>query len=129
MANNNNLLFNAALAAFCAAAVQNRNIVDPTAADYSALVQQAITFATEVDSKIANDGTISGGAGVTLAPTTEAIQDAQLSKSGLMREICMAVRGQQFQAPPVPATAASFTVQAAAIAALYTEAIAQLATG
>jgi hypothetical protein len=129
MANNNNLLFNAALDAFVSASVFQRNIVDPTAADSAALVAQGVQFATEVDAKIPNDALISGGGGVTLPPTTAAIANAQESKVSLLYGICQAVRAAQFQNPATPVPAINFSVVAAAIAALYTETVASQSLG
>lgn len=129
MANNNNLLFNAALGAFVSASVFQRNIVDPTAADSAALVAQGVQFATEVDAKIPNDALISAGGGGALPPTTAAITDAQASKVSLLYGICQAVRAAQFQNPAVPVPAASFSIVATAVAALYTETVASQALG
>ncbi len=126
---NNDILFNAAMTGFVAGAQMARNINDPTAAHYVNLVAQGVQFATEVDSLIANDGTISGGAGVTLPPTTAAIQDAQLSKTQLMVAICMSVRAGQFQAPATPVVASGFAVSAAAVVGLYTEVVASQSLG
>jgi len=124
--NNNNLLFNAALAGFLAGTFAERNIEDSTPADYTVQVNAAIALATEVDGAIPNDPNISGAGGVTLIPTTAAIQDAQVSQANLLEGIVSAVFSGRYVIDPV---AVDYSVQAGAIAALYTKALASLAVG
>jgi hypothetical protein len=87
MAVHNNLLINAASAGFFAGALGDSlgNGETPDSNTLNKLVTAAENFGAVVDAAIPNDATISvagGGADPTaLAPTTGAIQDAQLYKS------------------------------------------------
>jgi hypothetical protein len=126
---NNDLLFNCALAGFVCGAVQTRNLKDATAGDYAALVAQGVLFAIEVDLAIPTDGGISGGTNVSdaLVPSTPTITDAAYSQTSLLFGLCKAVRFAQYQAPAVPEASAGYAVQAAAIAAIYTQTVASQA--
>lgn len=120
---NNNLLFNAALNGYLAGSLAGRSGTDPTVAT---IVTAAAAFATRVDSKIALDGTISGGGGVSLPPTTAAITDAQASKTQCMQAICAGLMGGRYN---TDAVAADYDAIAITIAAQYTAALAGLVTG
>ena len=126
MANNNNLLFNAALNGALAGMNATRSPTSGTAGDYAVTVNAAKQFAVEVDSLIANDGLISGGGGVTLAASTAAITDAVCSKGGLLLAICTGLWiGKTAQS----VTATDYAVIAAAAVAMYTQCIAQQTAG
>lgn len=126
MANNNNLIFNAALAGAIEGTAFGRILTNATAGSYAAQVAACAALATEIDAQIPNDGTISGGGGVTLPPTTAAITGAQAVKTGLIRGIAAAVTSGRNL---TDATAGDYATLAAAAAALYTEGVASAAVG
>lgn len=122
MANNNNLLFNAAMSGAVAGMQSGRSPTSTTASDYATTINAAKQFAVEVDSLIANDGAISGGAGVTLPPTTAAITSAQNAKVPLLATICKGLwEGKTAQS----VTATDYLVMAGVAVAIYTQTIAQ----
>jgi len=123
---NNNVLFNAAMAGYLDGMMEGRSLTSSTATDYAAAVTEAAAFATEFDSLIANDNTISGGGGATLAPTTAAIQGAQLGKGACARSIAHAMSSGRYSTGQ---NAAAQATPAARAVALYTEAIASLVAG
>lgn len=100
-----NAAFSAAFACF------NANLTDTTAGDYAAQTAAATAFATEVDAAV----TTAGGAG------------ANASRGDLMLSICKSVIGSGYlPAIPNSAVAGSYSAQANAIAAAYTNAKAGL---
>jgi hypothetical protein len=130
---NNNLLYNAAVGGTLAGATAGVKPISAVAGSYATLAANVAAVAQEVDSQIANDSTISGANGVTLAPSTAAIASAQAAKTALLAGICEGV----FQgAPPLDAggsnvagTPGTYAALAANIAALYTEQVTQLTIG
>lgn len=80
-----------------------------TAADYAAICNAAQAFATQVDSKIALD-----------AALVTPVDAVTLRKVNLMQAICQGVMNGRF---PLSTTAADYDKLAAAVAALYTQAI------
>jgi hypothetical protein len=127
MALNNPILYNAALAGVFAGASSG---VNPAASAQNIALQDEILAAAEaiaaaVDALIAADNTITT-AGSTTAPTTGPIQNAQTSKSGLLRAIAEnAVSGQVFTAAP---TGGALSALAAGIAQNYGVASAAFST-
>lgn len=116
MANNNDQLFNAAIAAFLGGA-QNSSITDPVQADYAPVVNAAVAFATQVDAGIPTDGTI-------VTPVTA----ATLKKVNLLQSICQGVMAGRYPTNNTTSTtAATYATQAAAIAACYKQAALSLA--
>lgn len=126
MATNNDILYNAAIAGFIGGAMAGRNPTSQTSGDYTDLVDAAEAFATQVDSKIANDATISEADGDAKAPATNTIQQAQLGKVQCMAQLCMALTsGRSYNSE----VAADYDDLADVIAAEYAAAIAALLTG
>jgi hypothetical protein len=111
MATQNAQILNAALAAFLAGAVQSQ-ITDTTDADYAAVCDAALAFATQVDSEIPTDGGI-------VTPLTAAGQ----KKVCLLQSICIGVMSGR---TPTSTTAADYAGVASAIAALYREGVTKL---
>jgi hypothetical protein len=122
MAKNNNVLYNAALAG-AVAGMNQAWISNPLASSYAVSVAASAAFATEVDAQIPNDAQISAAGGAALPPTTDSIQTFQLAKTGILKDICQAVWAGRTDADPV---AVDYLTIAVAIAALYTEAVAQI---
>jgi hypothetical protein len=89
MANNNNLLFNAAIAGFTEAAVTGRQLADFITPD-SQLTTLAVQFATAVDAQIAFDALITTGMAdpTQLAPSTKTIAANQECRFELMKGLC-----------------------------------------
>lgn len=125
---NNPLLYNAVLAGAYAGSGFGSNPVAGTPATtvYAAQAASAVALAAAVDALIVGDSTITTS-GATTAPTTGTIQDAQVSKSGLMREITAASLAEQGQTTTPSGPALSSL--AAGIAAKYSAAIASLDVG
>ena len=123
MTTHNDLLYNAAVAGFVGGSMANRNFTSPSEGHYTSLVDAAEAFATQVDSKISNDNTISAADGDALPPTTDAITQAQSGKVECMKAICMAaVSGRVYRS----STALDYDGLADIIAAEYAAAIAAL---
>jgi hypothetical protein len=118
MAQNNDLLYNAALAGFIAGQQLGRPA--PVAAAASAAASNA--FALAVDTAIPADPTISV-AGVPIAPTTGAIQALQLGKSNALQSICAGLFSDRSQ---TDATTADYNALAAQINTLYQAVVANL---
>jgi hypothetical protein len=124
---NNALLYNAALNGYLSGALVGANIVDPNAIDYAGIVNQAQTWATELDSLILTDTlgapqpstsvgiSAAGGAALPTATST-AVQEAQQQKVGMIQMLSM---GIAFQRYATGTTGTTFAVQAAAVKALY----------
>jgi hypothetical protein len=120
----NALLFNAALDGFVAGSVAGQGLTDTTSADYAGLVASATNYATEVDSLIGNDSTISQGSGAAIyTGFTSAIVENQSAKVALIESLSFSAAFQRYQANQ---TQAQVTPTAEAVVALYTEAIASL---
>lgn len=127
---NNALLFNAAFVGYLGGLVAGQNLQDSVSANYATLVTQATAFATQLDSIIANDlaGTpvpagsvaISINTGAAIPPTTAAITESQAGKLGLIQQLSFSVGFQHFTTGQL---AAAFAVPAAAIRALYLQAV------
>lgn len=96
MAANNVTYFDAALSG-ALSGVCRGGIVDVTAGDYTATIAACVAFATEVDSQIPLDGSVS------------------VPRANLLGAICQAVVSSQL----VNSTAATYLPQAAAIAVLF----------
>ena len=118
---NNILLYNAALNGFMAGAFAGGWPTDPTATDYDALATQAQTFATAMDTAIANDAVISAGPGTALTGAgTSTLVEAQSMKPALLQAIVFGVTFSRYQ---TGAAASVFTTSIAAIKAIYTQCI------
>jgi hypothetical protein len=90
MANNNNLIYNAARNAFLASSQTGGFPVGITAGQLGPLESAAGAYATEVDAAIPFDAAISGAGGVTLPPTTAAITVNQNVKTQLIANLTQA---------------------------------------
>lgn len=125
MAINNDTLFNACLSGALAGMIAGRGIKSATATDYATEVNAAVAIATEVDSLIAEDGTITTGGGdaSSLVITDSATTSACIHKPLMMHAIA---KGALEGRGATSATAADYAVIAAAIKACYTQAIAQI---
>jgi hypothetical protein len=86
----------------------------------------AAAWAKELDSLIPNDGTISGGAGVTLVPSTAAISSAQLAKTELAYKISFGFSVKRLSQDPV---AADYALGAASAAVIYNLGVTGLTIG
>ncbi len=116
---NNILLYNAALNGFMAGAVAGGWPTDPTATDYDALALQAQTFATAMDTALANDATISAGGGTaTTGAGSSTLVEYQSSKPALLQAIVFGVTFSRYQ---TGAAAAVFATSVAAVKAIYTQ--------
>lgn len=121
---NNPILYNACLAGIAAAMGAGQNpagtgsLVTGINAEQTAV---ALQVASATDTLITGDGTITSG-GATIVPSTAAITNAQLSKSGAMRVIAFAAFDGQAQTTSLPAGAQAAI--AAGIAAKYGSVIA-----
>ncbi len=116
---NNILLYNAALNGFMAGAFAGGWPTDPTAADYEDLAAQAQTFATAMDTAIANDASISAGPGTaTTGAGSSALVENQNAKPALLQLIVFAATFSRYQ---TGAAATVFTTSIAAIKAIYTQ--------
>lgn len=116
---NNILLYNAALSGFMAGAFAGGWPTDPTAADYDAVATQAQTFATALDTAIANDATISAGGGTaTTGAGSSALVENQSCKPALLQAIVFGVTFSRYQ---TGAAAAVFAISVAAVKAIYTQ--------
>ena len=122
---NNELLYNAAIAGFIAGNMAGRSPDSEVAADYTNLVDAAEAFATQVDSDIAEDATISQAGGNALAPATAAIQQAQIGKTTMMTAIVQAITSGRYYSSE---TAAEYANLADVCAAQYAAGIAALLT-
>lgn len=120
---NNPILYNAALAGAYAASGAGSNPVAGTPATtvYAQQVTSAVALAAAVDALIPADATITSG-GDTLPPTTAAIANAQLSKTGLLRSITEASLDEQSQT--VTPSGGALAALAAGIVAKYNAALA-----
>ncbi len=123
---NNPILYNACLAGFAAGAGAGSNPSGTGAAVTAAnasIVAQAEQVAQAVDTAILADATITT-AGATTPPTTSAIQNAQLSKSGAMRVIAYAAGEGQASGNGTTVPAGPLAAIATGIAAKYAAVIA-----
>lgn len=121
---NNQTIYNAALNGTLAGMQEGRPLTDGTSADYAVQGNVASAFAKEVDSLIAADATLTT-AGATLVPASAANQANALAKVNAMLAICRAVWAGRGGASDV--TAVDYAVLAAAVVAVYNQAIAQYA--
>ena len=101
MVNNNNLIFNAALAGFMAGAFGGTYPIGLTSGQAAVPLAAALAWAKELDSLIATDTTISGGSGVTLLPTSAAITSAQAAKTEAIQSISYAFSAGRSAQDPV----------------------------
>jgi len=125
---NNILLYNAALSGFVSGALAGAYQIDPTQADYAAIVNQGVTFATAMDAAITFDTAGApqppGTAGISVIATgvaiagagSTALVEAQAIKPQLMQNLCF---GFAFQRYGTGLTSTAFTVAVAAIKAVY----------
>jgi hypothetical protein len=124
---NNDILFNAAIAGITAGCLDGKDFTQISAASLASaggLAQQSaiLAAAIEIDSLIAQDATLSVGTGdgtllVTAFSTGTAAEAMPiLSKPALLAELCMAAFSGQ---NPQSASAASYSVLAAGVAAQY----------
>jgi hypothetical protein len=119
-------IFNAALNGCLAGMVAGAQGQDSTATDYNQLGAVALAVATEVDSVVGADATLAGS-GATVVPASAANQANALAKPALMFGICF---GYFFQRPnwlggSSSTTATTYATAAAAIKAIYTQAVTQ----
>lgn len=125
MANNNNCLFNAALAGFLEGNLQAW-LQSATQADYAAVCNAAAAFAREVDSKIAFDSTITTSSGtptMLVSTASNTIQSATQVKPNLLKCICAGAMSGRYS----PSTTDNdYSDIADRIKAAYTEAISEL---
>jgi hypothetical protein len=134
---NNALLYNAALNGYLSGAMVGANLTDATSSDYGKIVTQAQAWAAEIDSLILTD---TAGApqpagstgisvittGVAITPTTStAVYESQLQKTGLIQMLSMGIAFQRYATGLAGTT---FATQAAAVKALYFEAVASAST-
>lgn len=117
---NNNILFNAAVNGYIAGSLAGQNISNSTALSYDTIAAQAQAFATQLDSQIPNDATISTGPGAAVPPTTAAITEDGYAKSGLIQMLSYGFAQQRWGTGQV---SADFAVPCAAIKAAYTQAL------
>lgn len=101
---NNALFFNAALSGFIGGAQSGRVLTDAVSGDYAGLTAAAVAYATKLDSLI-----------VTGSPTA--------SQASLIASISRSVISGRYTTDTVQA---DYSVVAAAVVALYTNAAAQL---
>jgi hypothetical protein len=122
--NNNQILADAAYDGFVSGAVAG-GAPPPSTGCSAALITAATAFATAVDTAIANDANISGGAGASnaLAPSTAAIQKAQIGQTDLLFGICEATFEARYTTDP---TGADYSGTVAGVKATYTAAVASL---
>ena len=121
MALNNNILYNAAFAAAMKASLSGRLQTSAVALSYAPLVAACQAFATEVDSQIAFDASITTGSGtptVLAMSVANTISAPQFAKPRLLENI---VAGVLDGRPLTDTTAADYLALAAAVAAIYTE--------
>lgn len=144
---NNALLYNAALEGFIAGEVKDRWLTAVNAGtppvigtpdpSYTALVGQSALFAVECDSKIPTDDAASpqpAGStaisvittGVAIAPTTGAIQSAQLAKTKLMAAITLGIIEGRYYGQPAVLQPADFSSVVTASLAAYLQLAAQV---
>lgn len=111
MAFNNNQLFDAGVNGFIGGALQS-GITDPAPTFYSDVTDSAVAFATQLDSKIPPDANI-------VTP----VDSETLAKVNLLTSLCLGVNSGRF---PQSDTPGDYDQTATAIAAAYTEAVAEL---
>lgn len=119
MAFNNNLLFAAALAGFASGNAEGGGIVSPTATDYAPLVNAGVKFATQADSLIPTDASISNAGGAATA--SAATDNVAIYKVNLMTAIC---RGYWAGRKTLDTTQSDYAQAAAACVALFTQVLA-----
>ncbi len=124
---NNQLLYNAALSGFLSGVLAGAYQTDSVQGDYTAIVNQAVVFATAIDASILTDtiaapqpaGTpgISNpdGTAVTAAGSTGLVS-AQSVKPQLMQALCF---GAAFQRYITALPSSNFATVVAAIRAIY----------
>lgn len=120
---NNQTIFNSAMNGALAGMMKGRPLTDATAADYQNMCKVALAFATEVDSEIAVDATLTA-AGATVVPATAANQQNYNAKSHLIASLCFAYWDGRWSTDQ---TAGDWSVGAAAVAAAYAEQVATYA--
>lgn len=125
MAYLNNIYGNAAYCGFIKGNLTGRKSTSSVATDYLALKTAALAFAVAVDALIVFDALVSTGAGITqLAITTNTIAANEQWRAGLLKDICAA----QMSGSYTQGIGASYTADAAAIFAIWTEMILGLTT-
>lgn len=125
---NNPTIYNAALAAYFAAAATVKGPLPVAAASNTALEANAIAFATEVDAGITQNANISaGGAGTatTAAPIAGVTTASQLALSHITFGLCFEQAKGAFV---LGAVAANYASLAAAILSVYTAFVAATTT-
>ena len=126
MANNNDILFNAAINGFVKAQLQGRGPASSNADDYGVVVDNAAAFAQTVDLSINNNSGISNENGTALAPISSLIQETQLGQIQAMESATFAVfAGTQSATSSSPS---SYVAQAAVVKAIFTQTLTALAT-
>jgi hypothetical protein len=120
---NNNQLLNAAFIGFIDGALDGRSNLSASAINYVALVTAAKAFATQVDTKISRDNTMTDVSGSHLPPANNVITANLLSKVTLMTRICASMIAGRYSENPSQSSWDSVAIQ---VAAAYTQAITQL---
>jgi hypothetical protein len=125
-AGNNPTVFNAALAAYIAAAKLSAGPLPVASGSLTSLEAQATAFATEVDSVIVTDATLSaaGPPTSTIAPSAGINAASAYVKGHLIFGLCF----NALQTGFLPSSSApTFATIAAAVLAIYTAAVAAIA--
>jgi hypothetical protein len=125
MAINNDAIYNAAFIGALAGMVQGRGVKSATATDYATEVNAAEAYALKVDSLIAEDATIATGGGDAsyLAGSTSTIVYNGRTKGLLMKALSQSAWVERAS---VSTTQSDYATIAAAVVALYTEALTKL---
>lgn len=111
---NNAYIVDAAIAGFIQGATNGRYLTDATAGDYSALATASLAFANAVDTAIPTDASLG-----SVSPATKYV----VAHTTLCQSICAGVTAGRWN---VDGTQADYNTLAAAVAALYSEAAANL---
>jgi hypothetical protein len=127
MAVNNPLLRNAAFVGFLAGSIGNRDQQDTLAADYAGQVANANAFATELDSLIPVDGSITV-AGTTVVPVSGPLVEDLTAKFSLVEALSAGVANGRSFDDPASATPAFYTQIATVLAAIYAEGVTGIIT-
>ena len=117
------VLYNAAYNGYLAGSLAGANYADATSADYAKLTAQAVNFATEVDSVVGAVAAVEA-ANVSFVPASAANTNNLVSYTEVMFGICFGMVQGRYRAPAVADAATVFATMAAAVNAIFVEAIA-----
>ena len=123
MANMNNCFFNAAMSGFFQGAMSGSWIRSAVPTDYLALKNAAVAFATQVDSGIPFDATVTTSnvdPSMLVSTASNTIQSNTMFKPGILEGICEAAMNGRYSQDATPSDYAAI---ASAVVAAYTEAI------